>query len=1513
MTRQKIGLGLLALVCLIIPVRAQESEYLPVSENLIVHVTPTEDSIDGKPCVVASSDVFFVAWHAASGRVAFTRVSREGEVLDPGGVDLGTGTSYPEAVWNGSHFFCTWVNNGAILGARVNPDGTVVDTTPLSLIPKADSYPRPCPIVFNGTDYLIVWRTNSQTVRAARLSLEGVLLDPDTGFYVGDGFYPRVAWNGSGYLVVWYCWNPSNQQTDLDIFAARISAEGSVVAPGAFVLSSRTVWESHPSVASDGTNFLVVWKTSPATTSDPGDLYGVRVSGAGVVLDSEPLIVDHRAAFSAPIIYDGENYLIAFERENGMKNFRGTDVHARRMRSDGILVDNVPFPLCTAYWNQWGPYVGYADGVFLCTWNDNRTGRVESGHGLISGQVMQRQSLAAASVAKSAGKPAAPVGAGSPSWVGVTSPVSSDIYNITGLDQDSFYAVGYLDREPGGYVLRLENGQWNYWTEFKRMYGLWAGSPENIWTVGMCWAVASYRGDPWNPGNCQGTGEPIDPNSFGFGVWGTANNSVMTVGTEGRFQLFDGPWVMGSTGVTYDLVDAWGTAQDNIYAVGEAGTVMHYDGLAWSKVAAIPTRQSLSAIWGSGPNDIFVVGDYGTIVHYDGSQWEKLESGTTSQLRDVSGFNGSDVYAVGIDGTLLHYDGIAWQAETSGIEADLFGVSAAGHTVWAVGQSGVILKKEFDSVTVTSPNGGESWMATTIHDITWSSTGSIANVDIDYSSDSGSSWNTIVSGTANTGSYSWSVPDAPSATCLVRVVDAADPGRLDMSNAVFTIAAFVPPAVTVTSPDGGESWLAGSSHAITWSSTGAVGDVRIRYSIDSGNTWIGVATATANDGSYAWTIPDTPSTTCLVEIGEASDGSPYDNSNALFTIVAGTYTVSGKVTSGGGGLANVSLSGLPGNPLTDMAGNYSAEVAFGWDGTVTPTLSWYTFAPANRIYANVTADQTAQNYTATAQSGIALTSPNGGEYWGKGTTQTITWSSGGNIGAKVKIMLYKGTVLSKTLSLGAPTANGSFSWKIPATMALGNTYKIKITSATNAAYTDMSDASFNIVAESITVAAPNGGEKLIAGTTQTISWTYKGSLGATVKLELYKGGNYDDLITLSAPVGSLGKGSFGWTIPSDLPSGQDYSVKVSSTTNGLIFDTSNAGFMVYSGLATAWGSNAAGELGDGTTFNSSVPVLVNALSAVRTLAAGRNFSAALRSDGTVRTWGSNDKGQLGNGTFIGSLTPVQVSGLSGITVIAAGGSFALGLKSTGLVQAWGENGEGQLGNAKTIDSNVPVLVSGLTKYKAIAAGSIHAAAVASDGTIRTWGSNYYGQLGLGTYGNVSSKPVKVLNLTGGLAVAAGAGFTAVLKKDGTVWICGDGTFGQLGNGTNGEAHKVVKVLNLTGVKAIAAGGFHLAALKTDGTVWTWGLNDKGQLGNGGNANSNLPTQVIGLSGVSAVAAGNGHTLALKSDGTLWAWGLNDAGQLGNSGNIDSNVPVQVGSLSDIVAIAAGYKHTLVLR
>ena len=100
------------------------------------------------------------------------------------------------------------------------------------------------------------------------------------------------------------------------------------------------------------------------------------------------------------------------------------------------------------------------------------------------------------------------------------------------------------------------------------------------------------------------------------------------------------------------------------------------------------------------------------------------------------------------------------------------------------------------------------------------------------------------------------------------------------------------PGITVSYPNGGETLPTGAIVNITWSSTGTVGDVKIEYSTNNGGAWSTIAAATANDGSYSWTVPAVTSSQCLVRISEAADGMPIDSSDSVFSIavVAETLT-----------------------------------------------------------------------------------------------------------------------------------------------------------------------------------------------------------------------------------------------------------------------------------------------------------------------------------------------------------------------------------------------------------------------------------------------------------------------------------------------------------------------------------------------------------------------------------------------------------------------------------------------
>ena len=310
------------------------------------------------------------------------------------------------------------------------------------------------------------------------------------------------------------------------------------------------------------------------------------------------------------------------------------------------------------------------------------------------------------------------------------------------------------------------------------------------------------------------------------------------------------------------------------------------------------------------------------------------------------------------------------------------------------------------------------------------------------------------------------------------------------------------------------------------------------------------------------------------------------------------------------------------------------------------------------------------------------------------------------------------------------------------------------------------------------------------------------------------------------------------------------------------------------------------------------------------IAAGASHNVALKSDGTVWTWGANGSGQLGNGSTMDSPIPVQVNTLSGITMVAAGGVHSVALKSDGTLWTWGYNGAGELGNGTTTNSSTPVQV--LTGVKVIAAGFFHTAAVKNDGSVWTWGNNSSGQLGVGSYTN-STRPVKVSSLTGATALAAGLFHTAAVTSGGIVWCWGSNNFGQLGDGTITDSTIPVKVNELEGATAVAMGYYHTVAVKSDGTMWGWGYNGYGQLGVGTWTNSSVPIQLNGLTTVTAIAAGIYHTVALLNDGTAQSWGANESGQLGNGFRVASNTPVTASNLEMLTKIAAGSNHTVVLK
>jgi len=276
---------------------------------------------------------------------------------------------------------------------------------------------------------------------------------------------------------------------------------------------------------------------------------------------------------------------------------------------------------------------------------------------------------------------------------------------------------------------------------------------------------------------------------------------------------------------------------------------------------------------------------------------------------------------------------------------------------------------------------------------------------------------------------------------------------------------------------------------------------------------------------------------------------------------------------------------------------------------------------------------------------------------------------------------------------------------------------------------------------------------------------------------------------------------------------------------------------------------------------------------------GKRSTGAIKTDGSLWVWGNNAFGQLGVNdtterltpvtTFIGGNTWKQVYMVDG----GGGRQHTLAIKTDGSLWTWGGNEGGQLGigfNGDSTGRTTPVTTFiGGNDWKSISGGRGYSVAIKTNGTLWVWGGNGSGTLGINDSNIFTIKNTPVTTFAGGTdwKQVGGHNNTAAIKTDGTLWVWGYNAYGQLGvNDTTNRLTPVTTFAGGTNWKSVGGGHFHTTAIKTDGSLWVWGRNTSGQLGtNDITPNRNTPvTTFAGGNDWKQVSGGREHSQAIKS-------------------------------------------------
>lgn len=379
---------------------------LGVASDLSQFLISDARNFQKSPNVAWGGENFLVVWKdariggASASHIFGTRVTPDGDILDPLGIIISNTLHFqrtPSVVWGDQVFLVVWQDHARfcrfspwcpnIYGSLVDLSGKVLNRFSIPISEQRDFQGNP-KVSWSSEKFLVVWgdsRSGNSDIYGTRISQDGSVLDPlgiPISTEAGAQYGPSAASDGSNFFVVW---SDSRSGRDADIYGGWVNPDGSVIDPIGFPISTAPYFQTNPSIAWDGSNFLVVWDDDRSCNDDNNnydcvDIFGARLSPSGSVIDPEgiPISTASNNQLRPSVAWNGENFLVVWEdyRHNSicLDSFC-SDIYGARVNLEGEVLDPdgilISAPISTtAESSQKKPQIASNGKEFLIVWED---------------------------------------------------------------------------------------------------------------------------------------------------------------------------------------------------------------------------------------------------------------------------------------------------------------------------------------------------------------------------------------------------------------------------------------------------------------------------------------------------------------------------------------------------------------------------------------------------------------------------------------------------------------------------------------------------------------------------------------------------------------------------------------------------------------------------------------------------------------------------------------------------------------------------------------------------------------------------------------------------------------------------------------------------------------------------------------------------------------------------------------------------------------------------------------